>query len=135
MQNCILIVEDETDLSDLISFTLQTAGFKTVAVSTAEGAYQTVLDQHFDGVVLDLLLPDLDGISLCEMLRKLPNTQNAAILMLTACATRDAEALGRSAGADDYMTKPLQLNELIARLKLRLNLRALPTDQQQCAHL
>lgn len=113
----VLVVEDEEDIRQLITFTLKHDGFEVVEAGNAEEAWKRAANITPAAILLDLMLPDMDGISLCEMFRKQPSTANAPILMVTAWATVQARSLGRDAGADDYISKPFSPRELVRRIR------------------
>jgi DNA-binding response OmpR family regulator len=110
----ILIVEDETSLREGLADLIRAAGHEVNSAATAKAGLETALGQPHDLVVLDLMLPDGDGVDVCrEMRQKVPAT---AILMLTARGSEDDKVVGLEAGADDYMTKPFGARELLARI-------------------
>jgi two-component system alkaline phosphatase synthesis response regulator PhoP len=113
----ILVVEDEPDIRELIVFTLKNHGYEVIEAACGEEAWTRAANDKPEMLLLDLFLPDMDGLSLCEMFRRLPHTANIPILMLTAWATVQARMLGRDAGADDYMTKPFSPRELAQRVE------------------
>jgi two-component system alkaline phosphatase synthesis response regulator PhoP len=113
----ILVVEDEPDIRELIVFTLKNHGYQVIEAACGEEAWTRAANDKPEMLLLDLFLPDMDGLSLCEMFRRLPHTANIPILMLTAWATVQARMLGRDAGADDYMTKPFSPRELAQRVE------------------
>jgi two-component system alkaline phosphatase synthesis response regulator PhoP len=113
----ILVVEDEPDIRELIVFTLKNHGYEVIEATCGEQAWTKAANEKPEMLLLDLFLPDMDGLSLCEMFRRLPHTANIPILMLTAWATVQARMLGRDAGADDYMTKPFSPRELAQRVE------------------
>jgi two-component system, OmpR family, alkaline phosphatase synthesis response regulator PhoP len=122
----ILCVDDERDVTDLVSFHLLRAGF---VVSTAASGREALTHIHAhtpDLIVLDLMLPDIDGFGVCEILRRHPATATIPIVILTAWATNDARHLGLELGALDYLTKPFSPKELVQRVTHLLNLR--PAD-------
>ena len=111
----VLVVEDELELGRLVKRHLEDAGFAVVHVGSGEAAIQVTAKQPFDLVVLDLMLPGIDGIEVCRRLRQ--QKHYAPILMLTARATEVDKVLGLEMGADDYVTKPFGLQELVARIR------------------
>ena len=113
----ILVVEDEEDILDLVSFNLRQAGFKVI--QAREGLEGLRLAQtHGPGlVVLDLMLPGLDGKEISRRLRQGENTRNIPVVMLTALATETDRVIGFEIGADDYITKPFSPRELVLRVK------------------
>ena len=113
----ILVVEDDAPLAHLIGEQLGHAGYQAVTVGLGRDALERSLEQSFDLVVLDLNLPDLDGI---EVARRLREEGDVAILMLTARADVDSRVEGLYAGASDYLAKPFSVQELLARVHVRL---------------
>ena|SRR5689334_18358557 len=116
MKPRVLVVEDEPDIRDLIVLTLSNHGYETAGVDCGEAAWIEAAKQTPSALVLDILLPDMDGLSLCEMFRKTPQTSKTPILMLTACATLQARGIAAEAGANDFMTKPFSPKELALRV-------------------
>jgi CheY-like chemotaxis protein len=98
MKPRVLVVEDETDIRDLIVYTLTNRGYDAVGVECGEEAWIEAARQVPALLVLDVLLPDMDGLSLCEMFRRIPNTAKTPILMLTACATLQTRTIAGSCG-------------------------------------
>ncbi|MDZ7373202.1 MAG: response regulator transcription factor [candidate division KSB1 bacterium] len=121
----ILVVEDEPDILGLIEYNLKKHGYEVRQAASGEEALEVARTNPPDLVVLDLMLPGLDGIDVCKALRTDPSTAAVPILMLTA---RDQEAdivTGLEVGADDYMTKPFSVRVLLARVKALLRRRRL----------
>jgi len=115
MESKILVIEDEPQIARLVKMHLSDAGcIVTVAHRGAEGL-AAAADQLFDLVVLDLMLPDMDGLDVCRQLRK--REDYLPILMLTARSGEVDRVLGLELGADDYLTKPFSVRELVARVK------------------
>jgi DNA-binding response OmpR family regulator len=113
----ILIVEDDQRLSKLLLQELSFEGHEVIAVHTGTDALLQAEDGNFDLIVLDLNLPDIDGTEVAE---RLQNRVEASIIMLTARADVESKVKGLYAGASDYMTKPFSLQELVARIHVRL---------------
>lgn len=113
----ILIVEDERDLRELISHHLKKEGYKVLAVPDAETAYAEVQHRVPDAILLDLMLPGMQGTELCRILRSGERTSAVPVLMVTAKDEEIDKLLGFELGADDYITKPFSLRELAARLR------------------
>ena len=112
-----LIVEDESSIREIVRLHLSLAGFETVEVSDGHAALHRLRTERFDLVVLDVMLPGVDGVTLCRTLRSSGPNQQAAVLMLTARDTEPDKVLGLESGADDYLTKPFGVREFIARVK------------------
>ena len=113
----VLIVDDERDLAQLIDFNLKAAGFSTHVAETGEAALSAAREQRPDLVLLDLMLPDMPGTEVCRQLRAGVNTQDMLIVMLTAKGEEADRVRGFEVGADDYVTKPFSVRELVLRLK------------------
>jgi DNA-binding response OmpR family regulator len=113
----VLIVEDEQDLRELVCHHFRKEGFKPIAVPDAETAYAEVQHRVPDAIVLDLMLPGMQGTELCRILRSAERTEKVPILMVTAKDGEIDRLLGFELGADDYMTKPFSVRELVARLR------------------
>jgi phosphate regulon transcriptional regulator PhoB len=113
----ILIVDDEPDILELISYNLKKEGFHISTALDGEDALTKVRTDHFDLIILDLMLPGIHGIELCRILRNNPKTAHVPIIMLTARGEESDKVHGLETGADDYMTKPFSPKELIARVK------------------
>ena len=114
----ILVAEDQTDIRDLIVLNLRNAGYQVSAVSDGEQALASQNEQAHDLLVLDLMMPGMDGLEVCKTLRA--RGRSTPILMLTAKSTELDRVLGLELGADDYLTKPFSLAELLARIKALL---------------
>ncbi|MFB5282310.1 response regulator [Peribacillus sp. Hz7] len=115
MAKRILVVDDEKSIVTLLKYNLEQAGFSVITAFDGEEGLQTVVEQKPDLVVLDLMLPKLDGIEVCKQLRQLK--VNVPILMLTAKDDEFDKVLGLELGADDYLTKPFSPREVVARIK------------------
>lgn len=114
----ILVAEDQTDIRDLLVMNLRGAGYEVSAVGDGEQALARQLESPADLLVLDLMMPRIDGLDVCKALRAKGSA--APILMLTAKSTELDRVLGLELGADDYLTKPFSLAELLARVKALL---------------
>ena len=123
MRKKILLVEDDAELVELLTFNLKKAGF---AIGTAVDGIEAIKKARSVGpdlVLLDIMLPELDGFAVCEMLRREPATASIPIIMLTALSSELARFTGLDAGADDYITKPFNLKELVSRVEGFLKLK------------
>jgi two-component system, OmpR family, response regulator MprA len=114
----ILLVDDEQPIQTLLSFPLQRDGYEVVAASDGQEALNRFAEQPFDLVVLDLMLPKVDGLEVCRRMRAAGDRR--PVLVLTARDTVTDRVTGLDAGADDYLVKPFALDELLARLRALL---------------
>ena len=114
----ILVAEDQTDIRDMITLNLRTAGYQVTAVPDGLSAFASQFELAYDLLVLDLMMPGKDGLEVCKALRAKGHT--TPILMLTAKSTELDRVLGLELGADDYLTKPFSMAELLARVKALL---------------
>jgi two-component system alkaline phosphatase synthesis response regulator PhoP len=129
MAEKILIVDDEKNIRDLLKFNLENEGFKTVLASDGLEALQKVRD-NVDLVVLDLMLPEIDGLKVCKKIRNDKQIGDLPIIMLTAKSEDIDRIIGLELGADDYITKPFNTRELIARIKALLRRISMSSGQK-----
>jgi two-component system, OmpR family, alkaline phosphatase synthesis response regulator PhoP len=120
MATRILIVEDDPDIADLVARYLDKAGFSTERAASGREALQTIAAKPPDLVVLDLMLPHVDGLDVCRLVRANDATAAMPIIMLTARAEESERIVGLELGADDYLAKPFSPNELVARVRALL---------------
>ncbi len=113
----ILIVEDEPDILDLVRYNLEQVGFNTIAVETGEAALDTAEEEVLSLIVLDLMLPGIDGLEVCRLLKQREQTTRVPILMLTARTEEVDRIVGLELGADDYLIKPFSPRELVLRVR------------------
>ncbi len=116
----ILIVEDEKDILQLVRLYLEKEGFRAVTAMTGPEGLAQVKAEKPDLIVLDLMLPELDGLEVCKRVRSNPDTAMLPIIMLTAKAEESDTIIGLELGADDYVTKPFSPKTLVARIKALL---------------
>ncbi len=117
MKEKILIVEDEKDIVKMLDYNLKKEGFRTLSCHDGEYALDLAGREHPDLIILDLMLPGMDGLEVCKSLKKESKTQGIPVIMLTAKAQESDKIVGLELGADDYITKPFSPRELIARIK------------------
>lgn len=117
MQEKILIVEDEKDIIKMLEYNLKKEGFKVIDARDGEDALDLALRQHPNLILLDLMLPGINGLEVCKTLKKEAKTASIPIIMLTAKSQESDKIVGLELGADDYITKPFSPRELIARIK------------------
>jgi two-component system phosphate regulon response regulator PhoB len=127
----ILVVDDEEDILELVSYNLSRNGYDVQCVDTGEKALERVRKDHPDVIVLDLMLPGVDGLDVCRILKNDRATAHIPIIMLTAKGEEADVVTGLELGADDYMTKPFSPRVLLARLRavLRRGSEAIDDDQ------
>ena len=113
----ILVVEDEEDILELVSFNLKKQGYQVKGVTSGEEALQEVRRKIPSLIILDLMLPGVDGFDVCKSLKNDPRTKAVPIVMLTARSEEADIVIGLELGADDYLTKPFSPRELIARVR------------------
>ncbi len=116
MSNSILVVEDDQDIGKLLKLHLADMGYLVDLVQDGDGGLKAALAKRYDLVILDLMLPGMDGLELCRRLRRESSTYTP-ILMVTARSSELDRVLGLEVGADDYLTKPFSVRELLARVK------------------
>ena len=116
----IIIVEDDEDIADSIRYNLDREGFRVRVAVTGEDALSLILNGPPSLILLDLNLPGMSGFEICRRLRAEPSTATIPILMLTARADETDKVLGLNIGADDYITKPFSMRELVARVNAAL---------------
>lgn len=120
MAKKILIVEDEHNIAELIAFNLRKNGYEYVCTDSGENALKILEREHFDLILLDLMLTGMDGMDFCRIYRADAAMKQVPIIMLTARGEESDIVSGLEYGADDYMTKPFSPRVLIARIKARL---------------
>jgi DNA-binding response OmpR family regulator len=113
----VLIVEDEEAIRDLVSFHLRVAGYECATAVDGRAALEIASGQAFDVIVLDVVLPSLDGVTLCQAIRRVGPNREVPILFLTARREESDKVVGLESGADDYITKPFSIREFLARIK------------------
>lgn len=129
MKTKILIVDDEPDAIELIEFNLKAAGYEVVTAADGELALKKARDLLPALIILDLMLPEVDGLEVCKILRRDPKTSAIPIVMVTAKAAEIDRILGLELGADDYLTKPFSPRELVLRVKRLLRSGQAPQDK------
>ncbi|RPF55386.1 response regulator transcription factor [Aquisalibacillus elongatus] len=128
MDQRILIVDDEESITTLIDYNLMQEGYHTAVVHDGETALTLAEKESFDLILLDLMLPSMDGIEVCQTLRS--HGHQVPIIMLTAKGEEEDKITGLDVGADDYITKPFSPKELLARIRAVLR-RSVPSEEEQ----
>ena len=131
MGKTILIVEDEQNIVDILSFNLGREGYDTLEAYDGPTGLQLALEQNPDLILLDLMLPGMNGFDVCRKVRESGST--TPILMLTAREEETDKVLGLELGADDYITKPFSMRELLARVKANIRRVSMPAQNGQPA--
>lgn len=129
-QSKILLVDDEVDILEFISYNLEKEGFKVYTAQNGLEAIKIAEKVLPDLIILDVMMPEMDGIAACEEIRKIPTLQNTMIAFLTARGEDYSQIAGFEAGADDYITKPIRPKVLVSRVKALLK-RTSATGTQQ----
>jgi len=120
MSRRILVVEDEDALCTLLEYNLEAADFTPVIVRDGDEALLRLREDTFDLAILDWMLPGTSGIEICRQIRAMPDTRTLPVIMLTARGEEDDRVRGLDTGADDYVTKPFSVSELLARIRANL---------------
>jgi len=116
-QKLILVVEDEKDLADLVQFNLRQSGFETMTASDGEQALALLRERNPDLVLLDLMLPGIPGTEVCRQIKSSPRMKNVPVIMVTARGEEVDRVVGFELGADDFVTKPFSMRELVLRAR------------------
>ena len=116
-KSLIAVIEDERDIQDMIAYNLQREGYEVVTAERGDEGLALVQDKRPDLIILDLMLPGLDGLSVCQSIRFDTTTQEIPIIVLSAKSEEADVVIGLGLGADDYMPKPFSPRELLARVK------------------
>src|SRR6202012_4363477 len=112
-----LVIDDEKDLIELVRYNLEKEGFDIIAAGDGPSGMEVIRKHRPDLVVLDLMMPGMDGLAVCQQLRSDARVGRVPIIMLTAKATEADRIVGLEFGADDYITKPFSPREVVARVK------------------
>lgn len=125
----VMVVEDDENLSLLLSYNLEKEGYEVAAVSNGLKAVSEIERLMPSVILLDWMLPEVSGIDICKIIRSKPDIKNIPVIMLTARGQEEDKVKGLSAGADDYVTKPFSVRELMARVKT--NIRRAPLFEEK----
>ena len=120
MARNILVVDDETVLVETIAYNLEQAGYHVMTATDGASALEAARTEKLDLIILDIMLPEMDGLEVCRQLRREGNTETTPIMMLTAKGDEIDKVVGLEVGADDYVTKPFGRRELLARVRALL---------------
>lgn len=113
----VLAIEDESDILEVIQYNLEREGYEVLTSKNGEDGLELIREEHPDLILLDLMLPDLDGLEVCRKIRSDDEIKQIPVIMVTAKDTESEVVLGLGVGADDYITKPFNPKELVARVK------------------
>ncbi|MEN2985852.1 MAG: response regulator transcription factor [Thermodesulfovibrionaceae bacterium] len=130
MNKKILIVEDEKEIAEIIAYNLRKENFDVSIAFDGEEALEKIRKNSYDLVILDLMLPKIDGLDICKIIRNNPKLNKTGIIMVTAKTEEIDRVLGLEIGADDYITKPFSVRELVARVKAVLRRTKSETSEQ-----
>ena len=131
----ILVIDDEPDIVELVSYNLKKEGFTVSSASDGEEALSKIKKEDFTLVILDLMLPGIQGMELCRIIRNNPGTEKLPIIMLTAKGEEVDRILGLEIGADDYIAKPFSPRELVARVKAVLRRTTGKPSEEKVLHI
>jgi DNA-binding response OmpR family regulator len=120
------VIEDDTDLLTLLKYNLEREAFRVVTAKRGEGAVEWCLRERPDLILLDIMLPDCDGLEICRFLRQYPQLAATPIIFLTAKAAESDRIIGLEMGANDYIVKPFFMGEVLARIRVQLRPRTEP---------
>ena len=116
----VLIIEDELDLAELLAINLENDGYEPTIALTGEKGIAEFIEGVHDLVLLDLMMPGLNGIEVCRQIRRLPRGEQVPIIMVTARSSEEDRVNGLESGADDYVVKPFSVRELLLRIRTKL---------------
>jgi DNA-binding response OmpR family regulator len=117
MNHCVLVVDDEMEIRHLLSMMLRLVGYETVEATDGVDALHKVGEKIPDALILDVMMPNMDGIEVCRILRSEEKTAHVPIIMLSGKAREEDVQTGMEAGANHYLTKPMVMDDLLNRLK------------------
>jgi DNA-binding response OmpR family regulator len=123
----ILLIEDDSDLYALLKYNLEKEGFAVAGAQTGKGAIELCRRERPDLIILDIMLPDSDGLDICKGIRNHPGLAHLPVIFLTARASETDRIVGLELGANDYIVKPFFVRELIARIKIQFRAQPAPT--------
>jgi len=123
----VALIEDDADLFSLLKYNLEKEGFRFVGLQTGKAALELCRKERPDVIILDIMLPDSDGIEICRGIRSSPDLAHVPVIFLTARGSESDRVLGLELGANDYMVKPFSVRELVARVRNQLRAPATPS--------
>lgn len=129
----VLVIDDEDDIRDILTYNLKKEGFNAYAAENGEKGMELLKSVHPDLVLLDVMMPGMDGIEVCEAIRNLPGFERTLICFLTARSEDYSQIAGLDAGADDYVSKPIKPKVLISRIKAMLRRKGMAEPEEKIA--
>jgi len=126
--NKVLVVDDEIRITEILKLYLERAGFTVLASANGKEALELIKEHHPDVIISDLMMPEIDGTVLCQMVKTDEELNNPYFIMLTAKSTVDSKIQGLKIGADDYITKPFNVKEVVARVNSAMRIKALQSE-------
>lgn len=129
----VLVIDDEDDIRDILTYNLKKEGFNAYAAENGEKGMELLKSVHPDLVLLDVMMPGMDGIEVCEAIRNLPGFERTLICFLTARSEDYSQIAGLDAGADDYVSKPIKPKVLISRIKAMLRRKGMAEPEEKSA--
>lgn len=130
MEKVILAIDDEEHILELLAYNLESNGYRVRTAETGEAGLEIIKSEHIDLVLLDIMLPGMDGMEILKRIRNTPTTANLPVIMLTAKNEEINKVLGLEVGADDYISKPFGIYELMARVKAVLRRSSTPQEEK-----
>src|SRR5690606_25964255 len=129
MKNKILVVDDEQDIRELIEYTLKKDGYQVFTTANGQEAISHARKLQPDLIILDVMMPVMDGVEACRIMRSMPEFKNTFMVFLTARSEEYSEIAGFNAGADDYIAKPIKPRSLLSRINAILRRNSVPEDK------
>lgn len=126
----ILVIEDDPDITELLQYNLEREGFRVQIASDGEKGVAAAIEERPQLILLDIMLPGIDGLEVCRRLKQAPETQDTPIIMITAKGEESDVVVGLSMGADDYVAKPFKVKVLVARIRAVLRRGAHATESK-----
>ncbi|MBE6444957.1 MAG: phosphate regulon transcriptional regulatory protein PhoB [Alphaproteobacteria bacterium] len=131
MQHTVMIIEDEEAIALMLRYNLEKEGYNVIVESRGSKALAEVERNHPSVILLDWMLPEISGVEICKLIRSKPDIKTIPIIMLTAKGEEEDKVKGLTAGADDYVTKPFSVPELMARVKTQLRHAPEPSSEKE----
>lgn len=132
MKHLVMLVEDEEALALLLKYNLEKEGYDVICEARGNKALSEIEKNKPSVIILDWMLPEISGVEICKLVRSKPDIKGTPVIMLTAKGEEEDKIKGLSAGADDYVTKPFSIPELMARVKSQLRRAPEPTLEKEC---